>query len=84
MLGRMLKSYRERVAGDEEDLNTEGLEALKQLVTMRAEVEEAITGSILRLHAEDRASWQQVAEALGVTRRAVIMRYGPSGAGAQR
>jgi CRP-like cAMP-binding protein len=71
--GRILRALSRRVGGD--------LDALGDLARLRAEVDGAITDAVARLRndAHQPASWQEIADQLGVTRSAASDRYGKVG-----
>lgn len=68
-MSRVLRAYGRRVgAGD--------IAALPELVSLQADVDEAIISAIRSLRGpEHQYSWQQVADALGISRELAIYRY---------
>lgn len=68
-VGRMIRAAGRRVGQEDAD-------DLAILATLRAEVEEAIVEAIAGQRSAG-VRWASIGEALGVTKEAVIMRYGP-------
>jgi len=73
MMSRMIRAHRRRVAaGSAEDL--------RDLVALRAELDDAIAEGARALHAgHDGApglSWTEIAAALGISRQAARQRFG--------
>jgi hypothetical protein len=64
-----LNAYSKRIgAGD--------IAALPELVSLQADLDDAIISAVRQLRGEEHAySWQQVADALGISRELAIYRY---------
>lgn len=68
MMGRMIRAHSKRVAvGSPEDL--------RDLVALRAQLDEAINDGAQALH-DTGVSWTEIAAALGVSRQAARQRFG--------
>jgi uncharacterized protein with PIN domain len=69
MVRRMIQAYGRRVScADVEDL--------RDLMVLRATLDEVIASTVNRLRTEQEFSWAAIGEAMGTTRQAAQQRYG--------
>jgi uncharacterized protein with PIN domain len=69
MVARMIRAYGRRVAGAD-------IEDLRDLMVLRATLDEVIASTVKALRSEQEFSWAAIGEAMGTTRQAAQQRYG--------